>query len=172
MLIRIPRTCTSRKEHTYAQLVMRVYPDRLINPFEGRLLKTGSSVELSELRPTPEYPEIPLLIEFAGNDRTGSGHRRSNDVHVLWRLNPSTREWQELVKVNGQGRDWVEYLRPIVMRQLAAASEPYSDLAARARQRVLRLLDDELERLQRSGRADLMTTLYDEIAARLMTWAA
>lgn len=88
--VRIPRTCQSRNVLTYAKLLLRVYPERRINAYEGKLLKPGAVIDETDLWPSAEYPAIPLLLEYAGTDgskRDGSkrGHNRAHDIYVLWR---------------------------------------------------------------------------------------
>lgn len=150
---------------------MRVYPERTLGAFEGRLLRCGSNVEEAELRPTEEYPEVPLLLEFAGHDASGSGHRRSNHVHILWKLNRKTKEFEELARVKGQGAEWIYHLKPIIIRELHRAEMTSSEIAWQASLRILRVLDDELERLQREGKAHLMSFLHDEFTARLVNYS-
>ena len=168
MLIRIPQTCEDRRQQTYVQLVLRVYPERTINPFEGRLLRCGSKVEEAALRPSGEYPETPLLIEFAGSDRSGKGHNRSSDVHVLWKFDRGGAAWIELARVKSRGAEWIEYLKPIVIRELGRTQLSSADVAWNASQRILVALDRELELLQRAARAETMVFLYDAFAARLV----
>jgi hypothetical protein len=168
--IRIPRTCQFRREPTYAMLIRRVNRRKVI-AFEGRYFRTGVTVDERELRPTLEWPEIPLLIEYAGSDRTGRGHRRSRDIHVLWKF--EIGQWVELARVSSQGPEWVHHLKPIVLRELRVAPVNYIALATDATGRVLALLDAELDAMDEDeGRERIMFLLYDRFTARLLGDAA
>ena len=123
--MRIPRTCRHRGQLTYAKLLVRVYPHRaMANAFEGKLLKPGALIDEAELRPTLEYPAIPLLLEYAGNDRTGRGHRRSHDIYLLWRYDRAYGGWEELVRCASQGADWIQHLKPVALAELNRGVEP------------------------------------------------
>lgn len=139
----------------------------MVQPFEGRLFRCGMRVAVSDLRPTADYPEVPLLIEYAGNDASGSGHNRSNDIHLLWRYQAGA--WVELARVASQGREWVFDILPIVQRELAGA--PVHQCVADAEkvsQLVLGVLDRELLTLAGEGRSRALSFLWDELAARLV----
>ena len=165
MFITIPRSTPGRRERTYAQLVMRVHPHRAL-PFEGRMFKTGSRVEEAELHPSSEYPAVPILIEYAGSDRTGRGHNRSPDVHVLWQFVDGV--WNELARVRSHGPEWMVHLRPIVELVLVSLPVNHIEIAGQVSARVLRFLDKELEHLADEGRERAMSFLFDQFAARLV----
>jgi hypothetical protein len=159
----IPRTAPRRGERTYALLVLRQSPRLKI--FEGVLLKTGRAVEESALRPTPHYPEIPLLIEFAGNDGSGRGHNRSRDIHILWRY--AGGEWEEIARSLSQGSEWFDHLAPIVRRELVRPTGvDHVGEARAAAGRLAALIDGELSQLAEEGRERALAFLYDQVAAR------
>ncbi len=168
-MVRIPRTSNDRKEATYAQLVRRVNARGGV-PFDGRLMRTGSLIEEADLRPAPDWPATPLLIEYAGNDHSGHGHRRSNDIHVLWKFTGG--EWIELARVMSQGPEWWHHLGPIVLREIRSAPANYVELAGKVTDQVLALLDRELNALEDEGRGRAMSFLYDEFTARMVRAAA
>lgn len=117
-LVRIPRSASDnrRREATYATLIRCVNDWRAAIPFEGRLLRTGSRIEEAELRPGPDWPATPLLIEYAGTDHSGCGHNRSNDIHVLWKFTDG--RWIEVETVISQGRGWWHHIRAQVFTEL------------------------------------------------------
>lgn len=152
-------------------LVLRAFPRASVCAFEGTLQRTGSRVPEASLWPTPEYPETPLLIEYAGHDRSGRGHRRSNDLHVLWRYDPELGIWIELARVWSQGPEWYHHLLPIVLAQLRASCQNDVEIAGKATERVLHVLDRELAVLPIDGRDRAMSFLYDAFTARFMSAA-
>jgi hypothetical protein len=161
----IPRSNPGRRERTYAQLILSVHRTRLM-PFDGTFFRTGAQVDEEALHPTPGYPELPLVIEFAGSTGTGRGHNRSPDVHVLWQY--SAGAWNELARVTSQGPEWIPHMLPIVEQLLVALPANQIEAAAEASERVLCFLDEELERLTDEGRERAMSFLYDRFSARLV----
>jgi hypothetical protein len=98
-------------------VVCAVERGRAGHPFAGVFLRSGAVVDGASLWPTSDYPAIPLLIEFAGSDRSGRGHNRSLDIHVLWRFDG--RAFREVARVKSQGREWVFDFLPIVEREIS-----------------------------------------------------
>jgi hypothetical protein len=162
MRVSIPRTAPRRAERTYALLVLRPSPRRKL--FEGVFLRTGSLVDEAALRPSPHYPEIPLLIEFAGNDGSGRGHNRSRDIHVLWRFIGGA--WEEIARTLSQGSEWFDHLAPIVRRELVRPAVDHVAEARAAAGRLAALIDGELSQLAEEGRERALAFLYDQVAAR------
>jgi hypothetical protein len=168
----IPRTSQSRGMLGYAKLLCRIRPRRTFDAFEGTLLRPGALIDEAALRPAPDYPAIPILLEYAGHDRSGRGHRRSNDIYVLWRYDAAVCGWLELIRCTCQGADWIENLKPIALRELARSSEPGVDVDRAARHaadvsgRILGALDVELERLDRDERHLVMAFIYQAFSAR------
>jgi hypothetical protein len=165
----IPRTSDSRGEFTYARVLWRVHPDRtMANAFEGVLLKPGSVVEDSALWPDARYPARPLLLEFAGSDRTGRGHNRSNQIYILWRFEPDQWQWVEIARVFTQGAEWVPMLLPLALRELGGVM-PAPDPAAAldSMKRFLAQLDDELRQVGSQERAIAIGFMYEQLGARL-----
>jgi len=166
----IPRTAVRRGELCYALLLLRVYPRRTFNAFEGTYFRCGAEVDETALRPAPEYPAVPLLLEYAGNDKTGRGHKRSNDIYVLWRYDPARRVFAEILRSLSQGRDWIDNIRPAAIRLLAPEKLPDADLAARVSGLVLGQLDTELEKLDVEHRSLVMHFVYEQFTARAVAF--
>jgi hypothetical protein len=158
----IPRTASRRTERTYALLILRPAPRLRI--FEGTFLKTGSMVEETALRPSPHYPEIPLVLEFAGTDGSGRGHNRSRDIHVLWRY--VAGEWEEIARTLSEGSEWFDHLAPIVRRELVRPAVDHVAEARAAAGRLAALIDGELSGLAEEGRERALAFLYDQVASR------
>ncbi len=156
---------------TWAQLIRRVKSRPGLLVFDGRWFRTGRAVEESELRPSPDYPAVPVLLEYAGSDGSGRGHRRSRDVHILWRYDPGSHEWLELARALSTGAEWVGYLAPIVRDALRRPPAEEAEEARRATERVMAVLDDELDALAGEHRSHALAFLYDHFAARLASAA-
>jgi hypothetical protein len=166
MWVSIPRSNPSRSERTYALLVRSARRD--VYPFEGRFFRCGARVNEAALRPTPAFPEVPLLIEFAGTDRSGWGHNRSNDIHVLWRYDRRRGLFREVARTKSRGPEWRVDLQAVLERELVAPDLDFAELATEATTRILKVLDRELAELPGDGRVRAMSFLHDEIAARLV----
>jgi hypothetical protein len=143
--------------------------------FEGKLLKPGALIDEADLRPTPEYPEIPLLLEYAGTDHTGHGHRRSNDIYLLWRYDRAGACWVELIRATSQGADWIAHLKPIALAELRRGVPPpdaanSANAAAGISGRVLSVLDHELEMLGAGERHLVMAFVYQAFTSRAVAF--
>ena len=172
--VRIPRT-SGRQKRGWALLIRRVSPCGGIRILEGTHLRPGSAVSEADLRPTPEYPVTPLLIEYAGTTgrdsegRKAHGHNRALDVHILWRYDRPAG-WTEIARVASEGPGWREYFLPIVTREFEKwRSDDPVDHVAEARaasSRICAAIDIELARLEAEDRRRVVSFLYDQIVAR------
>lgn len=168
--VRIPHSAAARGERTYAQLIRRISPDPGLAIIEGTWLKTGSHVEESQLWPASDYPLAPLLLEYAGSDRSGRGHARSRDLHILWRYDADAGAFIELARVLSCGAEWVYHLAPIIRTELGSVSRAPADRAERAAEavtRVIDVLDGELRELEDEGRIAALARIYTQVSARL-----
>ncbi len=165
--IRIPRSAVKRGMPAYALLLRRVHPDRQdARTFEGRFLKCGVRLELSQLRPDPSYPENPVLIEYAGSDGTGRGHNRSNFIHILWRLEGSS--WIEVTRTACQGSDWILQMRPIALREVGGPAAADPDLAFQTAAGFISRLDQEFQTLSAADRQIALNFVFEQIACRMV----
>ena len=170
----IPNNRLSRNEMGYAKLLLRVYPRRTngLDPYDGQLLTPGSVIEQAELWPTTEYPATPLLLEYAGSDQSGRGHKRSNSIYILWRFELVRSEWAEVARAVSQGDDWRTYLVPIAFAEINRGSPPRdATYAAGVCSRILGALDSELDRLTIDDRNMVMHFIYEQFTARAVTYA-
>jgi hypothetical protein len=162
----IPRSAVSRRELTYAKLLCRVHPDRMMgHAFEGIYLKPGTRVGISALRPSDDYPETPLLLEFAGSDHTGRGHHRSNQIYILWRFRRG--EWVEVVRTLSKGAEWIHTIRAVALREIGGPPPPDPALAAGVVERFLGQIDRELGELAAADRGIALSLFFEQMAARL-----
>jgi hypothetical protein len=138
--------------------------------FEGSYLKPGSCVEVSSLRPSEDYPEKPLLLEFAGSDHTGRGHNRSNQIHVLWRFRGG--QWVEIVRTLSQGAEWIHTIRAVALREIGGPPPPDPEMAAGVVERFLSDIDRELGELGAGDRAIALNLFFEQLAARLVQYSS
>jgi hypothetical protein len=165
--VRLPRTANSQGI-SYAILINRICTQRTMgDAFEGRRFRPGATVAERELWPTGDQSETPLLLEYAGSDRSGSGHKRSQHLYLLWQFSSSNHEWREIARASAEGLEWVDALRPIALRHLAAPEADPQLAAANATSRVLMVLESELEVLDSADRRHLLGLLYEQFTARL-----
>lgn len=157
---------------TYAKLLYAIRRDHVWGgwSFEGVLHKPGAEIPERELRPSPEYPETPVLLECAGQPPRKWGERRSETVYVVWqylRQAGGDRRWDEIARASTVGPEWALDLEPAIRRALArpALVRTPADVAQCAA-RVLAALERELEPLEHNQRAMLLGYVYDEFASR------
>jgi hypothetical protein len=154
----------------YMKLLCRVNPESQNGfGFEGSLLRPGAWVTKAALRPTLEYPEIPVLLEYsmAISHREGA-RRRSEGLYVLWRW--ENQKWHELGRSLSAAWEWAVDLRPLAIRALAEARgdktiETAPDLAAIAGE-ISTYLDERVNILKPPDRARLLGILHDQFATR------
>lgn len=134
------------------------------------MLRPGALIDVEDLRPDEGFPVVPLLLEYAGNDRTGRGHRRSNDIYVLWRYEWPRNAFVEVVRCVSQGNEWLDHMRPIAMREIGLQEVRDALLAEKVTGRVLAVLDAELETLGTDDRGLVMNFVYEQFTARAGSW--
>jgi hypothetical protein len=158
--VRIPHSC-KRREPTYATLIRRVRPcGTIASTFEGDYLRTGREVD------DAGFPPVVLLHEHAGSAIAGRGHRRSTQLHILWRWDRERREWRELMRVQAIGSEWVEAMKHAALRELRDPNLSGVDQARAAAVRIFVLIDDEISLLERDAGRELVGMLWEQFAAR------
>jgi hypothetical protein len=166
--IRLPAGSGVRSRKAYLKLLARVDPDAENGfGFEGSLLRPGAWVTRAELRPAPNYPEIPVLLEYsmAPSHASGAG-RRSDGLYVLWRWSGDANDWRELGRSCSAAWEWALDLRPLAIRALAQESAIQCDMGLIARE-ITTFLDAKLHILAPPDRVRLLGILHDQFASRL-----
>lgn len=160
-------TASNRRELTYAKLLCRVHPERVMaNAFEGVLLKPGSKIEHSALWPDEGYPEKPILLEYAGSDHSGRGHNRSNQIHILWRY--ENEGWSEIARTSSVGAEWIPHMISIALRELGGPAKLNPDLAEKVASSFLSRLDGELRELGAGDCGLVLNFILEQVEARMM----
>lgn len=119
--IRLPANSGVPSRKAFLKLLRYVDP-RGFNGFgfEGSLLRPGALVRAAQLRPSANYPEIPVILEYSHAPAAGiPGNRRADGLYVLWQWSHEMQRWQELGRVTSRDWDWAVYLRPLAVRALA-----------------------------------------------------
>jgi hypothetical protein len=170
--VRLPCSSPRRCREKFAKLLAYVDPhaDHAFG-FEGTFLRPGATVTDAQLRPTPAYPETPILLEYTRGPAYGiRGHQRSDSIYILWRYDHKVDEWRELGRSISFAWEWALELRPLAVRALREARgsqlEIMPDLPAIAG-RIAGFLDRELRSLEDAHRAKILGVLHDQFAARL-----
>jgi hypothetical protein len=171
--VRIPCTSSRASQRVFAKLLTRVDPDAQNGfGFEGTILRPGSMVPLEALWPTPAHPEIPIVLECAGNPNPERGHRRRNqtDTYVLWRFDPVSKTWSELARSASESWTWALDLRAIAIRALEESRGKQIEVFHGLNEVLLRMrqaLDHEMQLLPPPDRARAVAVLHDEFCIRL-----
>lgn len=164
--VAIPRSSPRAARGCFTKLLYSVDPDATHGfGFHGTLLRPGARLTVEALRPTPEYPEIPLLLEYGSVPVPGD--RLWAQLYILWRFEVQTHSWRELARTTATAWEWAYELRPIAVRALArvAISTPLDHAAIAGRLSVL--LDVELGALAPADRVRVLSVLHDELAGRV-----
>jgi hypothetical protein len=154
---RLPRSATGRSRLTWIKLLSRVDPRAQDGfGFEGQVFRPGDTVPVADL------PEPAIFLEYAG----AIGNHE--DLWILWRYDITRREFRDLAQVRARGPEWAAALRPIAIRELNPQSQP--DRIAQfdyigARDRVLALMDAELEGAPGGARRRLCALIHDSLLA-------
>jgi hypothetical protein len=159
--VKLPRSATRRGALTWAKLLTRVDAKAQNGfGFEGRIVRPGALIGIHEM------PEPAVVLECAGNDGSGRGHRRAEDVYILWRYDRRRGEWAELARARSVNWEWALDLRPIARRALEGPP-PNAPEERTAIARVLNLVDAEIEGAGQQTLLDVMAALHDRLAARV-----
>lgn len=159
-------------------LIRRVCDNQTAIAFDGKHFRCGIAIDDSELWPDDEYPQTPLLLEYAGLDyeapleRPGSGFggKRRPLVHLLWRYEKDRREWHELARTSSVDSEWVAHFVAIARIEMERGGRRATpiDIAARASWRWMETLDQELRALNAEERVIALGMVYEQITARVV----
>ncbi|HLG97102.1 MAG TPA: hypothetical protein VKX49_12385 [Bryobacteraceae bacterium] len=139
--------------------------------FEGTLLRPGKTVSFEELRPTNEYPEVPIILECAGTQNPQDGRpstRHWPTLYILWQLDPRKLEWKEIARAQSESWDWAADLRPIAKRLLQEARGGIEVFrgADQVARRISDLLEKELLTLAPPDRGRALGILHDQFCSQ------
>jgi hypothetical protein len=172
-LIRFPCSSTRASQRFFGKLLTRVDPDAQNGfGFEGTIARPGSIVPWEALWPTPAHPEIPILLECAGNPRPERGHRRhgQEDTYILWRFDPERKEWEEIARSMGESWTWAIDLRQVAIRALEESRGKQIQIFAGLKDVLARMrhsLDVEIQSLPVPDRGRAVAVLHDDFCVRL-----
>lgn len=167
-MVRLPLSARDRRLMTYAKLLRRVARHAQTGfDFDGQLLRPGELVAESSLRPSPDYPAVPILLECAGPERPGRGHNRAAELYILWRYEANRSAWTELARVAAESWDWAAVLGPLAWQAVADQwpSAPPAEACA-VTERLERIVDAELEAAALADRRKILAIIHDRLAAR------
>jgi hypothetical protein len=170
--IRLPRTSTRADTGScFAKLIRRVREIRTGGfEFEGKFLRPGARLTLEQLRPSPEYPSTPIIIEYARGAKYGPGLRRREYLYIAWRFDVECHQWRELGRAVGIGAEWTDVLRPIIVCALKQARGDVPAIALDVQavaDRISAFLDAELMPLDEPDRRRIIAVVHDQFAFRL-----
>jgi hypothetical protein len=163
-----PRTCRDK----FAKLLSHVDPEAEHGfGFEGKFYRPGTTLTDAEIRPGPEYPAIPIVLEFMTGAVHGiAGHRRAESIYILWRYDPLIDNWREIGRAVSFSWEWAVVLRPLAVQAMRDARggnlELMPDFPAIAG-RIASFLDSELKSVEAEHRLKLLGVLHDQFGTRL-----
>ncbi len=98
--------------------------------FTGEPKKPGQVVSDQELRPSRDFPPIPVVLECAGPCGDGGQYR-----YILWQL--QGRLWIEIGRSESRSWEWSKDLAPMALRVLSQ----YRDVPRKKERRIAVLID-------------------------------
>lgn len=139
--------------------------------FDGTFFRPGTIVSEADLRPAPEYPATPIVLEQSQAPAQGiPGNLRCYTVTILWRWEPTRNSWRELGRTLSAGTEWALTMRPLAILALAEARGgvvgPAIDESAIAR-RISAFLDHEVSALPPADRVRFLAIIHDQLAMRI-----
>lgn len=171
--VRLPCSSARNSHEKFAKLLSHVEPDaEHAFGFAGRFVRPGTTLTDEELRPGPEFPPTPVLLEyFRGSAYGVAGRRRSDSIYILWRYDRENGSWRELGRAVSFAWEWAVELRPLAVRALREARGGQQlvilqDLPAIAT-RIATYLERELKTLEAPERYKVLSVLHDQFAARM-----
>jgi hypothetical protein len=167
--VQLPRSSTRLKSFSYLKLLRQVSPDATSGfDFVGVVLEPGATVDISSLRPSDDYPAVPVLLEMAHMMIVGRGHRRNPATHILWKYNAEENRFQQILQCHAHGLEWVQVITPAAIAALPPERDEVRrpDLLRIAHQ-LSRTIEVELYTLTRSDRVRVLGALHDYFAIRI-----
>lgn len=169
--IRLPRSSQRlQKPYVYCQLVTGVKRAAGSFWFEGPLCGPGDAL--------PDTAAPPLIVlECAGPQSRGSGHRRPEILWILWRWTLGAHVgahlgacWCECGRALAIGSEWTLSLGPLAEDLLRERIGPY-DPRKRGREaadQAAALVEAHLQREPSDVRREAWLTLYGQIPGRIV----
>ena len=134
----------------------------------------AARVNLAELRPSLDYPEIPVLLEHTKGEAQGiAGNRRAPSLYVLWRWVPETQEFFEMGRAASFSWEWAYDLGPLAKPRSrvgwrAAPRRPRArSICRKWRPKYRSSSTNGWMILKPVERERLLGILHDQLAARL-----
>jgi hypothetical protein len=171
--IQLPQCSGVRTRKAYLKLLSRVDPDARDGfGFEGALLRPGARVSAEQLRPSADYPEIPVILEYSVAAASGiKGNRRAPALYVLWRWKPEIQQWYEVGRACSHSWEWAIDLRPLAIRALAEARDTAETVGVSTNlneiaEMIEAFVENQLSFLLPPDKPRLLAILHDQFAAR------
>jgi hypothetical protein len=171
--IQLPHSSPRNCRNAFIKLLSHVNPEADQGfGFEGKILRPGSVVTEAELRPTDEYPERPVLLEYAQAPAQGKrGHNRTESLYVLWSLDAQSNTWRELGRANAVSWEWAVDLRPLALRAMQQRPQVMPDLLA-VEMRIMAVLERELASVAAAQQSLVLAIIHDQIAVAVVNGAS
>lgn len=164
--IRLPLSSKRGEKIAYLKLLRHVEEHaRSGFDYHGEFLTPGKMVCWADVRPTIEYPEVPVLLECAGIAKPGRGHNRSEYLYILWQWCPIRNAFVELARSSSVASEWATDLE-IPARRAIGERRPEPD-PGDVRRRIADYLSRELERALPPDRFRILAVIHDELASRM-----
>jgi hypothetical protein len=163
---RVQLPCSSTRldrPHAHLLIIERV---RLLSHspgFEGKICAPGSLVDWERL------PDPCVVLECAGYRGPVKRGSRREMLWILWKYDRASHVWCQIAQASAVNWEWALALRGAAIDSLDPKPE-LIDLRRQTREegdRILELIERELEKASPEVRAGILARLHAEIAGRL-----
>lgn len=167
--IQLPRSSDrSQKKLAHLKLLTGIRNSHAFNAeFEGRILTPGSRIDRSELL---TYPVVLECVGYVGSPGRG---RKREVLWILRRLDRRMDTWVEIARAQSLNAEWVAVLRQPAINAMRPAM--LVDVLERGRdlaEQTIREMDRTLELETAAVKANMLSSVYDQVAGRLADLAA
>lgn len=148
-----------------AQLIRRIAHGRPgAFRLDGEFLQPGALVPESALRPGPDWPVRPHLLEVFRSDQSRAGHGGSRIDVILWVY--ESDDWRAVCRLDGYDSSaWMQIMEPVITQSLKESRDDVEPIDVHAV--VDELVAPIAERLAaietREEREALATALYTRL---------
>lgn len=135
--------------------------------FVGKFVKPGQKIGIGELRPSAEFPEVPIVVECLVTTDAFDGEQ---SLARLWRYDGERSEWRELAQADGDR--WAKPLIEEALKYLpegknATAADHAARLAKNRPQdlwaNIKTYIDQETERASPLHRLEVLEFIETEV---------
>lgn len=161
-LVKLPRTSSRNSQFCFLKLIREIGEGPGGFGWTGVIMKPGSTVTQSQLRPDRRFPPQPVMLECAG-----LCGENGESVWILWKLLGGA--WIEIGRCQSVRDEWSRALRPMAFSALNQVEVPAEHRHATLMKIFTWIrgwLDQRFHKLDAQMRMELLGLLHDDLCSR------